>query len=156
MCGGTARRAQCQLNKGKELFRDNHDAEAVLAFLEAVRLKSGVSESSFPSQHSVASLGKREEAEAEYKKAVEAYKNVSRKMMIPKPYALGQSLCEPSGNTVRRYASIRAATKLKEDNPDIYYNLGVAHTKLRAVRRCRSSESLEIDPELLSRAGWPG
>ena len=41
------------------------------------------------------------------------------------------------------------ATKLKEDDPDIYYDLGVAHTKLAQydAAAVAFSKSLEIDPD---------
>ena len=47
---------------------------------------------------------------------------------------------------IREY---RVATKLKEDDPDIYYDLGVAHTKLAQydAAAVAFSKSLEIDPD---------
>jgi tetratricopeptide (TPR) repeat protein len=47
---------------------------------------------------------------------------------------------------VREY---REATKLKQDDPDIYYDLGVAHTKLAQYDAAAAafSKSLEIDPD---------
>src|SRR5919107_647060 len=67
-------RARAQLDKGRELYRNDQDAEAVLAFQEAVRLDPDLAEAHFRLGLGYESLGKRDEAEAEYKKAVAAYK----------------------------------------------------------------------------------
>src|SRR5262245_19897604 len=67
-------RARAELDKGKELYRNDQDAEAVLAFQEAVRLDPDLAEAHFRLALGYESLGKREEAEKEYKKAVETYK----------------------------------------------------------------------------------
>ena len=143
-------RARAQLDKGKELFRDDHDAEAVLAFLEAVRLDPDLAEAHFRLALGYESLGKREEAEAEYKKAVEAYKKYFQENDedTEAHYALGQTYANLGqySEAIREY---RAATKLKEDDPDIYYDLGVAHTKLAQYDAAAAafSKSLEIDPD---------
>src|SRR5215203_1214709 len=71
---GDRTRARDLLEKGKELYRNDQDAEAVLAFLEAVRLDPDLAEAHFRLGLGYESLGKREEAESQYKKAVEVYK----------------------------------------------------------------------------------
>ena len=143
-------RARAQLDKGKELYRNDQDAEAVLAFQEAVRLDSNLAEAHFRLALGSESLGKREEAEGEYKKAVETYK----KYLEQHPddaeahYALGQTYAglDRYSDAIREY---REATKRKEDDPDIYYDLGVAHTKLAQYDAAAAafSKSLEIDPD---------
>jgi Flp pilus assembly protein TadD len=142
--------ARAQLEKGKELYRNDQDAEAVLAFMEAVRLDPNLAEAHFRLGLGYESLGKREEAEAEYKKAVEAYK----KYFEGNPddseahYALGQTYANLGqySDAIREY---REATKLKEDDPDIYYDLGVAYTKLAQYDAAATAfkKSLEIDPD---------
>src|ERR1044072_3763298 len=67
-------RARELLEQGKQLYRDDKDDEAVAAFIEALRLDPDLPEARFRLALGYESLGKREEAEAEYKKAVEAYK----------------------------------------------------------------------------------
>jgi Flp pilus assembly protein TadD len=143
-------RARGLLDKGKELYRNDQDAEAVLAFMEAVRLDPDLAEAHFRLALGFESLGKGEEAEAEYKKAVEAYK----KYLDDNPddseahYALGQTYAGLGQYTeaIREY---REATKLKEDDPDIYYDLGVAYTKLAQYDAAATAfeKSLEIDPD---------
>ena len=143
-------RAREHLEKGKELYRNDQDAEAVLAFMEAVRLDPELAEGHFRLALGFESLGKREEAEAEYKKAIAAYK----KYLDENPddaeahYALGQTYAGLGqySDAIRKY---REATKLKGDDPDMYYDLGVAHTKLAQYDEAARafSKALEIDPD---------
>jgi Flp pilus assembly protein TadD len=148
--GGDRTRARAELDKGKELYRNDQDAEAVLAFMEAVRLDPDLAEAHFRLGLSYESLGKREEAEAEYKKAVEAYKKYFEENRddAESHYALGQTYANLGqySEAIREY---REATKLKEDDPDMFYDLGVAYTKLAQYDAAASafSKSLEIDPD---------
>jgi Flp pilus assembly protein TadD len=143
-------RARAELDKGKELFRNDQDAEAVLAFMEAVRLDPDLAEAHFRLGLGYESLGKREEAEAEYKKAVETYKKYfeDHEDDAEAHYALGQTYANLGqySEAIREY---RVATKLKEDDPDIFYDLGVAYTKLAQYDAAAAafSKSLEIDPD---------
>ena len=143
-------RARAQLDKGKELYRNDQDAEAVLAFLEAVRLDPDLAEAHFRLALGYESLGKQEEAEAEYKKAVEAYKKyfAEHEDDAEAHYALGQTYANLGqySEAIREY---RAATKLKEDDPDMFYDLGVAYTKLAQYDAAAAafSKSLDIDPD---------
>jgi Flp pilus assembly protein TadD len=146
---GDQARAREQLQKGNELYRNDQDAEAVLAFQEAVRLDPNLAEGHFRLGLGYESLGKREEAESQYKKAVEAYKKYfEENREDPEAhYALGQTYANLGqySEAIREY---REATKVKTDDPDIYYDLGVAHTKLAQYDAAAAafSKSLEIDP----------
>ena len=147
---GDRARARSLLDKGKELYRNDQDEEAVQALVEAVRLDPNLAEAHFRLGLGYESLGKREEAEGEYKKAVEVYK----KYLGEHPddaeahYALGQTYAGLSqySDAIREY---REATKRKEDDPDMFYDLGVAHTKLAQYDAAATafSKSLEIDPD---------
>jgi Flp pilus assembly protein TadD len=143
-------RAREQLEKGKELYRNDQDAEAVLAFQEAVRLDPDLAEGHFRLGLGYESLGKREEGEAEYKKAIAAYKKyLEDNREDPEAhYDLGQTYAGLGqySEAIREY---REATRLKEDDPDIYYDLGVALTKLAQYDAAAAafSKSLEIDPD---------
>ncbi|HEX3251343.1 MAG TPA: tetratricopeptide repeat protein [Pyrinomonadaceae bacterium] len=143
-------RARSLLDKGKELYRKDQDTEAVQALTEAVKLDPDLAEAHFRLALGYESLGKQEEAEKEYKKAVEAYK----KYLLEHPddaeahYALGQTYAGLGqySEAIREY---REATKRKEDDPDMFYDLGVAHTKLAQYDAAAAafSKSLEIDPD---------
>jgi Flp pilus assembly protein TadD len=143
-------RARAQLDKGKELYRNDQDAEAVLAFLEAIRLDPDLAEAHFRLALGYESLGKREEAEAEYKKAVEVYKKYFEENPndAEAHYALGQTYANLGqySEAIRQY---KEATKLKDDDPDMLYDLGVAYTKLAQYDAAAAafSKSLEIDPD---------
>lgn len=147
---GDRTQAKALLDKGKQLYRDDQDTDAVAAFEQAVKLDPTLAEAHFRLGLGYEALNKREEAEAEYKKAVETYK----KHLDANPddseahYNLGQTYANLSqfSDAIREY---RQATRLKTDDPDIYYDLGVAHTKLAQYDAAASafSKSLEIDPE---------
>ena len=143
-------RARGLLDKGKELYVKDQDAEAVLALMEAVRLDPDLAEAHFRLALGFESLGKSEEAESEYKKAVAAYKKYldENRDDSEAHYALGQTYAGLGqySEAIRQY---REATKLKEDDPDIYYDLGVAYTKLAQYDAAAAAfeKSLEIDPD---------
>ena len=143
-------RARGLLDKGKELYLNDQDAEAVLAFMEAIRLDPDLAEAHFRLGLGYESLGKREEAETEYKKAVQAYKKYFQQDRedAEAHYALGQTYANLGqySDAIREY---REATRLKDDDPDIYYDLGVAYTKLAQYDAAAKafSKCLEIDPD---------
>jgi len=143
-------RARAELDKGKELYRNDQDADAVLAFQEAVRLDPDLAEAHFRLGLGYESIGKRDEAEAEYKKAVAAYKKYfeSNENDPEAHYALGQTYANLGqfSEAIRQY---KEATKLKEDDPDMFYDLGMAYTKLAQYDAAAAafSKSLEIDPD---------
>jgi len=147
---GDRTQAQSLVDKGKELYRNDQDDEAVHAFTAAVRLDPGLPEAHFRLALGYETLGKQEEAEKEYKKAVETYK----KYLAEKPddaeahYALGQTYAGLSqySEAIREY---REATKRKDDDPDMFYDLGVAYTKLAQYDAAAAafSKSLELDPD---------
>lgn len=147
---GDGSQARSLVDKGKELYRNDQDDEAVKAFMEAVRLDPDLPEAHFRLALGYESLGKEEEAEKEYKKAVETYK----KYLAGNPddaeahYDLGQTYAGLSqySEAIREY---REATKRKEDDPDMFYDLGVAYTKLAQYDAAANafSKSLELDPD---------
>jgi Flp pilus assembly protein TadD len=147
---GDRTRARDLLIKGNELYRNDQDAEAVLAFQEAVRLDPDLAEGHFRLGLGYELLGKREESESEYKKAVATYKKYLEENANDSEahYNLGQTYAGLGqySEAIREY---REATKLKEDDPDIFYDLGVAHTKLAQydAAAVAFSKSLEIDPD---------
>lgn len=147
---GDRTQAKALLDKGKQLYRDDQDSEAVAAFQQAVKLDPDLAEAHFRLALGYEALAKQEDAESQYKKAVEAYK----KHLEASPddaeahYNLGQTYAN-LGNYSEAIRSYRQATKLKSDDPDMYYDLGVAHTKLAQYDQAAAafSKSLEIDPE---------
>ena len=147
---GDQTQAKALLDKGKQLYRDDQDTDAVAAFEQAVKLDPNLAEAHFRLGLGYEALDKREEAESEYKKAVEAYKKYfdSNPDDAEAHYNLGQTYANLGqySEAIREY---RQATKLKPDDPDIYFDLGTAHTKLAQYEPAAAafSKSLEIDPE---------
>lgn len=147
---GDQTQAKVLLEKGKELYVDDQDTEAVAAFQEAIKLDPNLAEAYFRLALGYEALNKREDAESQYKKAVDAYK----KHLDGNPedaeahYNLGQSYAN-LGNYSEAIREYRQATRLKTADPDIYYDLGVAHTKLAQYDAAAAafSKSLEIDPD---------
>jgi|SRR5688500_13505263 len=148
--GANRDRARELLDKGKDLYRNDQDEEAVALFQEALKLDPDLHQAHFRLGLSYEALGKREESEAEYKKAVETYKKylADHENDPEAHYDLGQTYAGLGqySEAIREY---RIATRLKEDDADIYYDLGVAHTKLAQydAAAVAFSKSLELDPE---------
>jgi tetratricopeptide (TPR) repeat protein len=147
---GDRTQAHALLEKGKELYREDQDTEAVAAFQQAIKVDPELAEAHFRLGLTYEALGKREDAEAEYKKAVDGYKKHldANDDDAEAHYNLGQTYANLGqySDAIREY---RQATKLKTDDPDMYYDLGVAHTKLAQYDAAAAafSKSLEIDPD---------
>jgi Flp pilus assembly protein TadD len=143
---GDRTQAKALLDKGKQLYRDDQDSEAVEAFQQAVKLDPDLAEAHFRLGLGYEALAKQEDAESQYKKAVEAYK----KHLEANPddaeahYNLGQTYAN-LGNYSEAIRSYRQATKLKTDDPDMYYDLGVAHTKLAQYDQAAAAFSKSLD-----------
>jgi tetratricopeptide (TPR) repeat protein len=137
------------LEKGKELYRNDQDDEAVEAFQAAIKLDPDLAEAHFRLGLGYEALGKTEEAEAEYKQAVASFKKYleDNENDSEAHYNFGQTYAGLGqySDAIREY---RQATRLKEDDPDIYYDLGLAHTKLAQYDAAAAAfkKSLEIDP----------
>src|SRR6185503_19573931 len=71
---GDRTQAKALLDKCKQLYLDDQDTEAVEVFQQAVKLDPDLAEAHFRLALSYEALHKREDAESQYKKAVEAYK----------------------------------------------------------------------------------
>jgi tetratricopeptide (TPR) repeat protein len=118
--------------------------------MEAVRLDPELAEAHFRLALGYESLGKQEDAEKEYKKAVETYKKYLAQNQddAEAHYALGQTYARLGqfSEAIREY---REATKRKEDDADMFYDLGIAYTKLAQYDAAATafSKSLEIDPD---------
>jgi tetratricopeptide (TPR) repeat protein len=145
--------ARSFLEKGKLLYREDKDSEAAEAFKQALEHDPTLAEAHFRLGLAYEALTKADEAEGEYKKAVEGYKkyfanNEDNDKDAEAHYNLGQTYASlhQYSDAIREF---KQATKIRSDDPDIYYDLGVAHTKLAQYSEAANafSKSLEIDPE---------
>lgn len=144
--------AKSHLDQGKEFYRDDRDEKALEAFQEAIKLDPDLAEAYFRLGLTYDALGQQQEAETAYRKAVETYKKYFST-------AENQKDAEAHYNLAQTYAGLhlyteavreyRQATKLKEDDADIYYDLGTALSKLAQYDEAAAAfeKSLELDPE---------
>jgi tetratricopeptide (TPR) repeat protein len=144
--------ARALLEKGKVLYRDDQDSEAAEAFKQAISLDPALAEAHFRLGLAYEALNKAQDADDEYKKAVEGYKkyfeNDQNGSDAEAHYDLGQAYSglHQYSDAVREF---RQATKIRSDDADIYYDLGMALTRLAQYSEAAAafSKSLEIDPE---------
>jgi len=147
---GDRTQARVLLEQGKEAYRTDQDEKAADAFEQAVKLDPNLAEAEFRLALAYEALGKTQEVEETYKKAIEKYKKYleSNKDDAEGHYNLGQTYAGLHLYTeaVREY---RQAIHLKDDDADVYYDLGTALTKLAQYDEAAAafSKSLEIDPE---------
>ena len=140
------------LAKGKEHYRNDEDTQALEAFQQAIKLNPEFAEAHFRLGLSYDALGQEQEAQASYKKAVEAYKKYfatdENEKDAEAHYNLGQTYAglHLYSEAVREY---RQATRLKPDDAAIHYDLGLALMRLAQYDEASAafSKSLELDPQ---------
>jgi tetratricopeptide (TPR) repeat protein len=144
--------ARVYLEKGREFYRNDEDTQAAEAFQQALKLDPELAEAHFRLGLTYDALGQEQEAEAAYKKAVEAYKKHlsinGNNDDAEAHYNLGQTYAglHLYIEAVREY---REATRLKPDDAAIHYDLGLALMRLAQYDEASRAfaKSLELDPE---------
>jgi Flp pilus assembly protein TadD len=144
--------AKIYLEQGREFYRNDNDTRAVEKFQQAIRLDPELAEAHFRLGLAYDATGQEKEAEEEYRRAVESYKKYLSSDENDKDaeghYNLGQTYAglHLYSEAVREY---RQATRLKSDDADIYYDLGVSLMRLAQYDEAAAafSKSLELDPE---------
>lgn len=149
---GDRSEARVYLEKGRKFYRNDEDTQAVEAFQQALKLDPELAEAHFRLGLTYDALGREQEAEAAYKKAVEAYKKYlsinGNNDDAEAHYNLGQTYAglHLYSEAVREY---RQATRLKPDDAAIHYDLGLALMRLAQYDEASRAfaKSLELDPE---------
>src|SRR5687768_1242079 len=144
--------ARTLLARGRELYHDDEDVQALEAFQQALKLDPELAEAHFRLGLAYDALGQEQEAETAYKKAVETYKKylseASNEEDAEAHYNLGQTYAGLHLYTeaVKEY---RQATRLKPDDAAIHYDLGLALMRLAQYDEASKAfaKSLELDPE---------
>jgi len=142
--------ARAYLEESKQLYISDQDEKAVEVLQEAIKLDPELAEAYFRLGLACVAVGKDQEAEDAYKKAVEKYKKYleDNDKDAEAHYNMGQAYAglHLYSEAVRKY---RQATRLKDDDADMYYDLGTALSKLAQYDEAASafSKSLEIDPD---------
>jgi tetratricopeptide (TPR) repeat protein len=143
------RQAQSLVEKGKELYRNDQDEQAVDIFKQAIQNDPNNAEAHLRLGMSYAALDKKDEADGEYKKAIELFKKKTAgdSKEAESYFYLGEahSFLHQDEDAVRAY---RQATKLNPDDEEAWYRLGMALTRLAQYPEASSAfqKALDIDP----------
>jgi len=143
------RQVQSLIEKGKELYKNDQDEQAVEAFKQAINQDPNNAEAHLRLGMSYAALDKKTESEDEYKKAIELFKK--RIQSDSKDgdafFYLGEahSFLHQDEEAARSY---RQATKLKPEDEEAFYQLGMAETRLAHYPEAAAAfkKALELDP----------
>jgi tetratricopeptide (TPR) repeat protein len=143
------RQVQSLIEKGKELYKNDQDEQAVETFKQAINQDPNNAEAHLRLGMAYAALDKKTESEDEYKKAVDLFKK--RIQSDSKDgdafFYLGEanSFLHKDEEAARSY---RQATKLKPEDEEAFYQLGMAETRLAHYPEAASAfqKALELDP----------
>jgi tetratricopeptide (TPR) repeat protein len=136
--------------QANELARKDEDQAAADIYQKAISL-----DPDFPDAHlrlamSFQVLGKKDEAEAEFKKAAEAYQKYVRQNQKDAKAHFNMGLAyNRLGKPEEAVKAFRQAVKLDPENSDSQYELGIAYGKTRLYQESVNAlqKALEIDPD---------
>jgi tetratricopeptide (TPR) repeat protein len=146
----TRREAQALVDKGRELYKDDHDEEAAAAFKQAVQIDPEFAEAHFRLGMAYGSLEQKPDAEESYKKAIELYKTVvqSDSKNADAFFNMGEaySFLHLDEEAARYF---KQAIHLRADDEEAYYELGETETRLARYTEASASfqKALDIDPD---------
>ena len=143
------RQVQSLIEKGKELYKNDQDEQAVETFKQAINQDPNNAEAHLRLGMSYSALDKKTESEDEYKKAIELFKK--RIQSDSKDgdafFYLGEahSFLHQDEEAARSY---KQATRLKPEDEEAFYQLGMAETRLAHYPEAASAfqKALELDP----------
>ena len=131
--GRSWKRESCSITKIRH-------TEAAEAFKQAIALDPTLAEAHFRLGLALEALNKAEEAEKEYKFAVESYKNTSRMTKTGKMARRTTIWVKPTPafiSTVMRFESFAKLTKIRSDDPDIFTIWEWPTRSLHSIRKPR-------------------
>src|SRR5258708_16404162 len=125
------RQAQTLVDQGKELYKNDQDERAAEVLKQAIGQDPNNAEAHLRLGMAYAALERKPEADESYKKAIELYKK--RVQSDPKDADAFFNLAEThrflhqNEQAARNY---RQATRLKPDDEEAFYQLGISETRL--------------------------
>jgi tetratricopeptide (TPR) repeat protein len=136
--------------QANDLARKDEDQAAADIYQKAISL-----DPDFPDAHlrlamSYQVLGKKDEAEEEYKKAADAYQKYVRRNQKDAKAHFNMGLAyNRLGKPEEAVKAFRQAVKLEPENSDSQYELGIAYGRTRLYQESVNAlqKSLEIDPD---------
>ncbi len=142
--------ARTLLEKGKELFRQDHDKEAAETFQKALDLDPDFAEAHFRLGLTYAAQGQKEKAEEEYARAVEAYKKHVRTNQKDADafFNMGLAYAKLSKHD-EAVKALRQAVKIETEDGDMYYELGTELSKIAQYQEAVAAfqKAIDLDPD---------
>ena len=144
------RQAQSLVDQARELYKNDEDERALEVLKQAIQFDPNHAEAHLRLGMSLAALGKKDEAEEQYKKAVELFKKrIQNDSKDSADYFyLGEAynFLHRDEDAVRAY---RQATQIKSDDEETWYQLGSSLNKLARYTEAIGAfeKALELQPE---------
>ena len=136
--------------QGNELARKDEDQAAADIYQKAISLDPDFADAHLRLAMSYEVLGKRDEAEAEYKKAAEAYQKFVRHNQKDAKAHFNMGLTyNRLGKPEEAVKAFRQAVKLEPENSDSQFELGIAYGKARLYQESVGAlqKATELDPD---------
>lgn len=141
--------ARVYLEQGNELYKNDQDQEAIVAYQHAVELNPEFAEAYYRLALARAVLDQKKESDEAYKKAIELYKKFVQEN--PKDadafFNLGESYryLHQYEDAVRAY---KQAVRLQPEDPEIFYELGATQIKLAQYSEATTAlqKAIDLDP----------
>ena len=136
--------------QGNELARKDEDQAAADIYQKAISLDPDFADAHLRLAMSYEVLGKKDEAEAEYKKAAEAYQKFVRLNQKDAKAHFNMGLTYIRlGKPEEAVKAFRQAVKLEPENSDSQFELGKAYAKARMYQESVGAlqKATELDPD---------
>jgi tetratricopeptide (TPR) repeat protein len=152
--------AQRLLNEGNELYKNDQDEQAIEVYKKAISLDPNNGEAYFRLGLAYSATAKKDEAVEAFKKSVEIYEKHLRTNQkdAQSYYIMGQALVrignfqEDRAKAPKSYqeavTALKKSVALEPENPDMYYELGVAYNRLFQYQDAVKAfeKATELDP----------
>jgi len=144
------REAQALVEKGKELYLNNEDKQAVDAFQQAIKLNPDFAEAHFRLGLAFNALERKPEADESLKKSIALYKKTveadSKDADALFNMGVAYTLLHLDEEAAR---SFRQVARLRPDDEEAFYQFGKAETRLAHYDEAATAfqKALELDPD---------